>query len=69
MICGFSEDVMVGLCVTVKTKVCNYGMVELMFWWLGATMLLFILGHRESERKRPVWRKVKKRKNMKIMNK
>ena len=46
---------MVGLCVSVKTKVCNYGMVELMFWWLGATMLLFILGHRESERKRPVW--------------
>ena len=33
---GLVEDVMVGLCVTVKTKVCNYGMVELMFWWLGA---------------------------------
>ena len=66
---GLVEDVTVGLCVTVKTKVCNYGMVELMFWWLGATMLLFILGHRESERKRPVWRKAKKRKNMKIMNK
>ena len=51
---GLVEDVMVGLCVTVKTKVCNYGMVELMFCWLGTTMLLFILEHRESERKRPV---------------
>ena len=31
---------MMGLCVTVKTKVCNYGMVELMFssfCWLGTT--------------------------------
>ena len=52
---GLVEDVMVGLCVTVKTKVCNYGMVELMFCWLGTPMLLFILGHRERERTRPVW--------------
>ena len=52
---GLVEVVMVGLCVTMKTKVCNYGMVELMFWWLSATMLLFILEHRESKRKRPVW--------------
>ena len=37
---GLVEDVMMGLCVTVKTKVCNYGMVELMFCsfcWLGTT--------------------------------
>ena len=52
---------MMGLRVTVKTKVCNYCMVELMFCsfcWLGTTMLLFILGHRESKRKRPVWMSV-----------
>ena len=39
----------------MKAKVYNYGngMVEqLMCWWLGAAMLLFILGHREREKKR-----------------
>ena len=38
----------------VKARVCNYGMVELMCWWLGAAMTLFISGHRESERETSV---------------
>ena len=39
-----------GLCVRVKAKAYNSSMVELMCWWLGVAMMLFILGRRENER-------------------